>query len=81
MLPLAVFSRCLEPPCPPGKKTDNPRGTFCVFPFTYGGKTYNACTMDDHSGLWCSLTAAYSGSWANCGKEQKEKSLDVHKKI
>ncbi|XP_022789312.1 fibropellin-1-like isoform X3 [Stylophora pistillata] len=53
-------------PCPPGKKTDNHQGACCVFPFTYGGTTYNACTMADHSGLWCSLTAAYSGSWANC---------------
>ncbi|PFX26436.1 Fibropellin-1 [Stylophora pistillata] len=56
----------IELPCPPGKKTDNHQGACCVFPFTYGGTTYNACTMADHSGLWCSLTAAYSGSWANC---------------
>ncbi|CAH3147247.1 unnamed protein product [Pocillopora meandrina] len=53
-------------PCPPGKKTDNPQGACCFLPFTYGGTTYNACTMAAHSRLWCSLTTTYSGSWANC---------------
>ena len=33
--------------------------------------------MAAHSRLWCSLTATYSGSWANCGKEQKILSLNA----
>ncbi|XP_022789317.1 protein kinase C-binding protein NELL2-like [Stylophora pistillata] len=52
--------------CPTGKKTDNPQGTCCVFPFTYKGKTYGSCTIDNHEKLWCSLTATYNRSWANC---------------
>ncbi|XP_078377926.1 uncharacterized protein LOC144661094 isoform X1 [Oculina patagonica] len=56
-------------PCPPGKKTDNAQGRCCAFPFVYGGVTYNSCTKVAHSRLWCSLTAKYSGQWANCVDE------------
>ena len=59
------------------QKIDNPQGACCFLPFTYGGTTYNACTMAAHSRLWCSLTATYSGSWAICGKEQKVASLNA----
>ena len=58
-----------EVPCPAGKKTDNPQGYCCVFPFEYGGVTYHSCTKVAHSREWCSLTPVYSGKWANCGKE------------
>ncbi|XP_078377795.1 uncharacterized protein LOC144660948 [Oculina patagonica] len=51
-------------PCPPGKKTDNAEGRCCVFPFVYGGVSYDSCTDQ-----WCSLTAVYSGQWANCVDE------------
>nr|AKR17060.1 euphy [Fimbriaphyllia ancora] len=52
--------------CPPGKKTDDPQGRCCVFPFTYRGKSYSACTKYGHNRLWCSLDAVYKGHWANC---------------
>lgn len=55
--------------CPPGRKTDNPQGRCCVFPFTYGGKSYSACTTYGHNRLWCSLDAVYKGQWANCGEK------------
>ena len=51
-------------PCPPGKKTDDPQGRCCVFPFEYGGVTYQSCTNG-----WCSFDEVYVGNWANCGKE------------
>ena len=38
----------------------------CAFPFTYQGRTYNACTGDNHSQLWCSTDATYAGGWGNC---------------
>ena len=55
--------------CPPGKKTDDPQGRCCYFPFTYLGKTYHSCTTDDWHRPWCSFDAVYSGEWANCGKK------------
>ncbi|XP_078377928.1 uncharacterized protein LOC144661095 [Oculina patagonica] len=56
-------------PCPPGKKTDNAEGRCCVFPFVYGGVSYDSCTKVNYNQLWCSLTAVYSGQWANCVDE------------
>ncbi|KAL9967398.1 hypothetical protein ACROYT_G025615 [Oculina patagonica] len=56
-------------PCPPGKKTDNAEGRCCVFPFVYGGVSYDSCTKVNHNRLWCSFTAVYSGQWANCVDE------------
>ena len=56
-------------PCPPGKKTDDPQGRCCVFPFEYGGKTYQSCTKVAHHRLWCSFDEVYKGQWANCGKK------------
>ena len=58
-------------PCPPEKKTDDPQGRCCVFPFTYMGKSYNVCTSVDHHRPWCSFDAVYSEQWANCGKKKQ----------
>ena len=44
-------------------------GESCVFPFSRGGTTYNACTGDHREGeLWCSTTANYDqdGKWGYC---------------
>ncbi|XP_078349582.1 neurocan core protein-like isoform X2 [Oculina patagonica] len=59
---VSVFSDC-----PPGKKTDDPQGRCCVFPFEYVGKTFNNCTdYNWRHNFWCSLTAVYSGESARC---------------
>ena len=58
-------------PCPPGKKTDDAQGRCCVFPFTYGGKSYSSCTTVNHNRPWCSFDAVYRGQWANCGKKTR----------
>ena len=38
----------------------------CVFPFTYNGQTYYACTDVGWSQLWCSTDATYQNRWGNC---------------
>ncbi|KAL9981983.1 hypothetical protein ACROYT_G010759 [Oculina patagonica] len=53
-------------PCPLGKRTDDPQGRCCVFPFVYGGVSYDSCTSKNHNKLWCSFDAVYAGRWANC---------------
>ena len=35
-----------------------------MFPFIFNGKTYNACTNDDHSRYWCYYNKA--NSWGDC---------------
>ncbi|RMX58936.1 hypothetical protein pdam_00022917, partial [Pocillopora damicornis] len=60
------YDSCTGLPCPPGKKTDDPQGRCCVFPFEYGGKTYQSCTKVAHHRLWCSFDEVYKGQWANC---------------
>ncbi|XP_069811536.1 cation-independent mannose-6-phosphate receptor [Dendropsophus ebraccatus] len=51
-------------PCPPVTESGDP----CLFPFTYKGKTYNACTTDDRQRLWCATAAdpERSGKWGYC---------------
>jgi len=39
----------------------------CVFPFTYAGTTYTACTKDDSSKAWCSTENKADGSYKNWG--------------
>ncbi|XP_078369975.1 protein SpAN-like [Oculina patagonica] len=56
--------------CPPGKKTDDPQGRCCVFPFVYEGVSYDSCTSINHNKLWCSFDAVYAGQWANCASCQ-----------
>ena len=64
-----IFFFLVTGDCPPGKKTDNPQGRCCFFPFTYGGVSYDSCTTVSNGNTpWCSLTAIYVGQWANCGK-------------
>jgi len=45
-----------------GKSED---GDQCVFPFKYGGLTYNECTNIDHTEPWCYTTETGS-RWAEC---------------
>ncbi|XP_023599340.1 seminal plasma protein HSP-1-like [Myotis lucifugus] len=45
------------------------RGDACVFPFTYDGKTYYDCTLQDSLRKWCSLDEIYSGKWKYCTKD------------
>ncbi|KAL9961327.1 hypothetical protein ACROYT_G030243 [Oculina patagonica] len=54
-------------PCALGAKTKDRQGRCCVFPFTYGGTTYHACTNADYGQtLWCSFDTNYSGDWDDC---------------
>ena len=63
------FYRSTEIPCPPGKKTNDAQGRCCVFPFTYGGKTFDSCTTYAHGNtLWCSFDTDFRGQWDDCGK-------------
>ena len=56
--------------CPPGKRTDDPQGRCCAFPFTYGGVSYDSCTtVANGNKPWCSFDSVYAGKWANCGNE------------
>ena len=34
-------------------------GSPCVFPFTYSGQTYEACTTVDRGAPWCSVTSDF----------------------
>jgi len=50
----------------------NANGAACVFPFEYGGKTYNRCTsVDGDPRPWCSTEKDgkldASGKWGECG--------------
>lgn len=49
-------------------------GTACVFPFTYVGVTYVACTSVDNNVPWCSTRTGVSGNhvsgyYGNCGAD------------
>ncbi|XP_029769808.1 matrix metalloproteinase-9-like, partial [Terrapene carolina triunguis] len=41
----------------------------CTFPFSYKGKRYTACTMDDSKRPWCATTSNYEADqkWRYCG--------------
>ena len=42
-------------------------GAPCVFPFTYSGTTYHACTLaNGHSTPWCADKNIYDGLWGYC---------------
>ncbi|KAF5921280.1 hypothetical protein HPG69_009177 [Diceros bicornis minor] len=41
----------------------------CVFPFTYGGKSYFDCTKVDSLYYWCSITENFSVRWKYCVEE------------
>ena len=49
----------------------------CVFPFTYGGVTYTACTNTDHTAPWCSTKVGSLGNhipgyWGECAPANME---------
>ncbi|XP_067388874.1 epididymal sperm-binding protein 1-like [Emydura macquarii macquarii] len=48
----------------------------CTFPFTYKGKKYSACTMDDANRPWCATTSNYEVNrrWRYCGTTVGENS-------
>ena len=44
-------------------------GAACVFPFTFGGKTYTTCTTVGNGHTpWCATSTAggENGPWGNC---------------
>ena len=58
-----------SPPCTSDEDTttaggDAPEGSACLFPFTYGGDTYNACTAVDSNEDWCFIAGGVA--WGNC---------------
>ena len=59
--------------CPAGANLVEPlggtatAGQQCVFPFTYEGRVYNACTDVNYEGTpWCSVDTEYAGNWGVC---------------
>ena len=62
-------SRTSAPVC----RTDT--GLDCVFPFSYKGIEYSACTTADNTGLpWCSTSLDHrgqyiNGRWGNCNTD------------
>uniref|UniRef100_A0A8C3SKI9 Fibronectin type-II domain-containing protein n=1 Tax=Chelydra serpentina TaxID=8475 RepID=A0A8C3SKI9_CHESE len=44
-------------------------GEPCKFPFSYKGRKYTACTMDDRKRPWCATTRNYEADhkWRYCG--------------
>lgn len=46
----------------------NANGACCYFPFIYGGKVYNNCTIVDWDSYWCSTTSSFDndGMWGVC---------------
>ncbi|XP_068746370.1 fibropellin-1-like isoform X3 [Montipora capricornis] len=55
--------------CPPGKKTNDPQGRCCVFPFIYAGKKYYSCTTSSARHPWCSFDEYHTWNWAYCVDE------------
>ena len=50
-------------------------GGQCVFPFIYGGKSYDKCTTEGHDQPWCSTKVDEEGNhiggrgnWGNCNE-------------
>ena len=48
--------------------------SLCIFPFKFGGKTYNECALDS-DGYWCSTKVDSNGThiggqgnWGTCGQ-------------
>jgi hypothetical protein len=41
-------------------------GASCVFPFTYKGVEYHACTSVDHDQRWCKTRSWQNYTWGNC---------------
>jgi len=51
----------------------NSFGAACVFPFTYGAKSYTKCTDVGKTLLWCATTKNFpaDGKWGNCVPNSK----------
>ena len=66
------FPPCFTDKCITVDGADN--GTTCVFPFTFDGVTYEACTMDNDVKPWCSTMVDdkgvhVKGKWGYCDPE------------
>ena len=58
----------------------------CVFPFIYGGKSYDKCTTEGHDQPWCSTKVDaggnyVGGNWGNCNSNCDGKGLRTLKGI
>jgi cathepsin B len=62
-----VPTRAQAPPMknPDPTQVKTKEGPACVFPFDFKGKTYNECTTEGHSSLWC-YTAKDKSTWGHC---------------
>ena len=40
-----------------------PNDACCIFPFTYGGVSYNECTTEGSGDLWCATEVYGDGSY------------------
>lgn len=67
---MSLWGECDIKTCTKGCVTTSWKS--CVFPFTYEGRTYTSCTMDDHTQYWCSTENHADGNykdWGECAME------------
>uniref|UniRef100_A0A5F9C0Z7 Cation-independent mannose-6-phosphate receptor n=1 Tax=Oryctolagus cuniculus TaxID=9986 RepID=A0A5F9C0Z7_RABIT len=62
-------------PCPP--ETDE--GDPCVFPFTFKGKSYEECVVENRAKLWCSTTSDYDRDheWGFCRQSNSHRTSTI----
>ncbi|XP_014304449.1 LOW QUALITY PROTEIN: cation-independent mannose-6-phosphate receptor [Myotis lucifugus] len=61
--------------CPPETEEGDP----CVFPFTFNGKSYEECVLENRVRLWCATTANYDRDreWGFCRQSNSHRTSAI----
>ncbi|KAF6114200.1 insulin like growth factor 2 receptor [Phyllostomus discolor] len=61
--------------CPPETEEGDP----CVFPFTFNGKSYDQCVLENRVRLWCATTADYDRDheWGFCRQSSSHRTSAI----